>query len=185
MPIFVQILYYLISFIMKVSKLFAAIVFTGSVCVALAACGSDEETPEKPGEGPSVEKPTQAYIYYQIAVTKDLKSAVDLKAVYTQANGLNDTVAVNDTAWSKMIKVEIPFTGKAKALFSKKEGFEPTKDAYLCGVGGTTFYNYLGGNLFIKDPITARVTIPGFNMDKYITERILTRTYEWSIELKK
>ena len=168
---------------MKVSKLLARFMFLASVCIAASSCGNDDETNVGPGGDTPAEKPTHAFVYYQFAVTKDLKSAVDVKAVYTNENGLNDTVAVNDTAWSKVIRVSIPYSGKVKAVLSKKTGFEPDRQKYRIGITGTTSYNYENGNSFHSSSVSSSTTVSAQNLDGLI-DIYLSRPHEWTVDVK-
>ena len=169
---------------MKVSKLVAILILAGSIGVGVVACDNDDDKTNGPGEETPTEKPTHAYVCYQMTATKDMLSILDVKAVYTNASGQNDTVVMADSAWTKVIKVDIPFSGKVKPLFSRKNGFEPTKDKYKIGFGGGASYNYKGGESFgvnsLKSSVDCSANKLGTVIDSYLSKNL-----EWKVEVKE
>lgn len=169
---------------MKLSKLFAILFLAGSIGVGIVACDSDDDKTNGPGKDIPPEKPTHAYVCYQMTATKDLMSALDVKAVYTKAGGENDTVVMTDSVWMKVIQVDIPFSGKVKPLFSKKKGFEPTKDKYRIGFGGAASYNYKGGESFEANSVRGSVELSADKLGLLI-DSYLSKNYEWKVEVNE
>lgn len=148
-------------------------------CIGFASCESEDE----PVGGSGNEKPTTAYVTYELKQTEDLMSVLQLKAVTTNFDGTSDTVAVNQQSWKRMIKVGIPFSGRVKVLMSKKEGFMPVDKIYKLGLGGATGFRYSDDTSESTSLSISTVDVSSQNIEAYIDKYIL-RTHEWSVEVK-
>jgi hypothetical protein len=144
---------------MKKDVFLSALALLSLLFIAVS-CDKDEEP--KP-----VEDEVTANIMYYVNLATDELSLSTVSAVYTDAEGNEQTEAITEPLWEKTIsKITLPCTVSLKVVTKRKENPDKEQDSYTVGRSCAINYVTSNGNVSVSTPQTS-LTIAKDKLDAY------------------
>lgn len=127
---------------MKKTKLFSllmALFCVLTVSVTFAACGDDDDDPNKPAEGGD-QTIKKINFTYEIDLCQKFFDIADVTVTYLDNNGNEQTETITSTTWTKTVsRTNAPASFNAKLSFTLKDGVDTSVKYDFTGYVGYSY----------------------------------------------